>query len=64
MLAFWGDEGQRGSLREERVRDFVTSKYNALIGVETTADHVSQRMVFLIESEDGRRRDSWSSSVR
>ena len=42
------------------MRDFVTSKYNALIGVETTADHVSQRMVFLIESEDGRRRDAWA----
>lgn len=40
-------------LRDEWMRDFVAGEGNAAVLQEASADEVAERVVFLIEGEDG-----------
>lgn len=55
------DKRARGScLRKERMRNFVAGEGDLTILEEAGADHVAEGVVFLVEGEDGGRRDACS----
>jgi hypothetical protein len=45
--------------REERVRDFVCGEDNVVVLEQALREEVAERVVFLVEGEDGRVGDTW-----